>query len=193
MALLGQDACELFGRFFISLLVQATQRRTADTAVYCYIDECQDYIANDENIALLLDKARKQKVGFVFAHQRLANIKSPNVLDALSNTAIKCAARTDTDAATLARYMRTTPDFISNQKKLAFAVFARDATSRALSIQVEYGLMENMERMTVDEEREIRQRMRERYCVSPSSTAASPPSSSASERPVPDSEWEDVV
>lgn len=198
LALLGAEACELFGRFFISLLVQATQQRSGERPVFCYIDECQDYIAADENIAMLLDKARKQRVGFVFAHQRLANIKSANVLDALSNTAIKFAARTDTDATTLARYMRATPEMISNQGQLSFAAFVRDTTRQAVSLKVPYGRIEGMERMADAEYSEMRQRMRDAYCVdaAPRDTPAEPKAGPAPSPPNPnvtEAQWDDVV
>lgn len=199
LALLGAEACELFGRFFISLLVQATQQRSGDRPVYCYIDECQDYIAADENIATLLDKARKQRVGFVFAHQRLANIRSANVLDALSNTAIKFAARTDTDATTLARYMRATPEMISNQEQLSFAAFVRNTTRQAVSLQVPYGRMEGMERMADAEYWEMRDRMRQEYCVdaAPRDEDPGPAKKAPPQEPPPksvtDAQWDDVV
>ena len=46
--LLKQDGCELFGRFFISLLAQAAQERSAipedrRRSTFVYIDEAQDY------------------------------------------------------------------------------------------------------------------------------------------------------
>ena len=46
--LLKQDGCEIFGRFFIALLVQAVQERAAipenkRRATFVYIDEAQDY------------------------------------------------------------------------------------------------------------------------------------------------------
>ena len=70
---LRPDACQLFGRFFIAQLLQASEMRgERSLPVFCYIDECQDYIANDDNAAKLMDKARKRKVGMIFAHQRLA-------------------------------------------------------------------------------------------------------------------------
>ena len=190
VALMGTEACELFGRFFISLLVQATQQRTNKNPVFCYIDEATDYIASDENIASLLDKARKQNVGFILSHQRLAQIRSPNVLDALSNVAIKFAGGNITDASTLAKYMRTTPEFIADQPRLSFAAFVRGQTPQALQVKLEYGKMEAMECMTEGEQRELQASMRERYAV----TAASPTApSSPAKGGVTDVEWEDVV
>lgn len=190
--LMGKEACELFGRFFISLLVQATQQRKSSKPVYCYIDECQDYIARDENIADLLDKARKQNVGLVLAHQRLANIAAPNVLDALSNTAIKFAGGNITDAPTLARYMRTRPEFIADQPALSFATFIRGQTPSAVRFSVQYGAMEKLERMTEQEYADVQRDMCERYAASPGPLAptATPPLQRGN---VTDLEWEDVV
>ncbi|MDP2367257.1 hypothetical protein [Rhodoferax sp.] len=189
MELLGREACELFGRFFISLLVQATQQRTNSKPVYCYIDECQDYIAADENIASLLDKARKQKVGFILAHQRLSNITSPNVLDALSNVAVKFAGGNITDAPTLSRYMRAPPEFISNQPRLSFAAFVRGHTPQAIQVSVPYGVMEEMPRMTEAEQSDLQRSMRERYAVSSSDPSPAKPT----EPPDGGPQWDDVV
>lgn len=190
--LMGKEACELFGRFFISLLVQATQQRKSTKPVYCYIDECQDYIARDDNVADLLDKARKQHVGLILAHQRLANITSPNVLDALSNVAIKFAGGNVTDASTLSRYMRATPEFVADQPALSFAAFIRGQTPAAIKISVKYGEMEAMERMTDDEYAEVERDMRERYTtVSIETTPA--PTPTLKRGAVTDAEWEDVV
>jgi hypothetical protein len=55
--------------------------------VYCYVDECQDYFAGDENIGKFLDKARKRRVGMILATQRL-DYFTPGVKNALLNTAI---------------------------------------------------------------------------------------------------------
>ncbi len=193
VALLGEAACELFGRYFISLLLLATQQRRSDMPVHVYIDECQDYIANDENVATLLDKARKQRVAFSFAHQRLANIKSPNVLDALSNCAIKFAGGNVTDAPVLAKYMRTTPEFIADQKPLSFAAFIRGQTQTAVSLQVQYGVMEGMERTTSAEHRAIWDDMDARYYSRPTERLAEASVEEEQSPPAKTGEWDDVV
>jgi type IV secretory pathway VirB4 component len=112
--LLKDKRTEMFGRFFIAMLLQSAQERAAlqrenRLPVFCYIDECHDYIANDTNITTLLDQARKMNIGLVLANQRCAQV-SPAVLDALCNVSIKMArALSDSDAHTLARNMQTTP------------------------------------------------------------------------------------
>lgn len=88
---------EAFGRFFIAKLLQATEERmllprASRLPVYCYIDEATDYIAAEENIAELIDKARKQRVALVLAHQREDQIKSDNVLSALRSVGIQSRA-----------------------------------------------------------------------------------------------------
>src|SRR6185312_11846800 len=107
---LRHDACQLFGRFFIAQLLQAAETRGGDSLpVFCYVDECQDYIANDENAAKLMDKARKRRVAMIFAHQRLQNIESPNVRDALANVGVRFAGGNETDAASLSKILRCEP------------------------------------------------------------------------------------
>jgi GTPase SAR1 family protein len=95
-ALLKAKGTEAFGRFFIAKLLQATEERMliergARLPVYCYIDEATDYIAEEEKIAELIDKARKQRVALILAHQRVNQIRSTNVSDALENVGIKCS------------------------------------------------------------------------------------------------------
>ena len=93
-----RGATEPFGRFFITKLLQATEERMvigrgARLPVFAYIDEAGDYISEEENIAELIDKARKQKVGLIIANQREEHIKSANVLDAMSRVAIKAVGQ----------------------------------------------------------------------------------------------------
>jgi hypothetical protein len=90
---------EAFGRFFIAKLLQATEERMLLTKgdrlpVFAYIDEATDYIADEKNIAELIDRARKQRVALILAHQREEQIKSPNVFDALRHVGIKCTPYT---------------------------------------------------------------------------------------------------
>ena len=60
--------------------------------MYCYVDECQDYIANDDKIADFLFKARKRRIGMVLATQDLSTISSLKVRDALMKSAIRFTA-----------------------------------------------------------------------------------------------------
>jgi hypothetical protein len=176
--LLKPDGTEAFGRFILAKLLHATQQRSGDAnplPTYVYLDECQDYIHSEEKIADLIDKARKQRVGFVFAHQRLANIKSANVADALANTAIQFAGGNKTDAAALASLIHTEPEFIERQPPLSFAAYVKGRTDRAIQVSVPYGVVDDMEKMSREEEAQLRSVMRERYGAPPKSRGLPPP------------------
>lgn len=188
--LLREQGCELFGRFFISLLLQATLTRTSKKPVFCYLDEAHDYISNEENAATLIDQARKQKVGFVFSHQRLNQIVNSNVTSALDGCAIKFASRNEGDSKEVARSLRTDEAFVRDMPKLHFACFIRDVTTRgAVRVPIKWGLMEkHMEHMTDAEFAQVRQRMRDLYC-GPASPPSQPPRPPSNRPSVTDAEY----
>jgi hypothetical protein len=83
-----------FGRFFIAKLLQATEERMLidrdkRRPVFLYVDEAADYIAREENIVELINKARKQRVALTFAVQSESDIHSASVLSALNREAIQ--------------------------------------------------------------------------------------------------------
>ena len=164
-ALLKKDACQTFGRYFIALLTQATEVRGSDEMpVYCYIDECQDYVADDDAIADLLDKARKRRVGLILAHQRMANINSANVKDALANTSIRIAGRNETDAAYLAKTLRCkTVEEITEQEAGSFAAWVRGGRPNPKHITVNKEILDKEAVMTARQYESIRAKMRARY------------------------------
>ena len=167
--LLKQNGTEIFGRFFVAMLAQAAQERaTLDprdrTPTFVYIDECQDYL--DANVSLILEQARKFNIGMVLAHQYIGQL-SPKLLESFSaNTSIKFAGGvSDRDARSLASMLRTTPEFVEEQRKGSFAAFVRHTTPNAVSLQFPLGELEARARMTEAEQRIVRAEMRERYAV----------------------------
>jgi hypothetical protein len=188
--LLKDKRTEMFGRFFIAMLLQSAQERAAlqrdrRLPVFCYIDECHDYIANDTNITTLLDQARKMNIGLILANQRCAQV-SPAVLDALNNVSIKMVrALSDSDAHTLARNMHATPEFLATQPERAFATSVRGVTQHALSLQVPFFQLEHLPRMTQREEQLLRWDMRDRYCVLPELSHTAPPDQETEADPEP--------
>jgi hypothetical protein len=165
LAYLKADGCRLFGRFFVAQLLQAAEMRGEGLPVYCYIDEMHDYLANDENLAMLLDKARKRNIGMILAHQRLSQITSANVLDALSNVDIQIAGGNRTDATKLAGLMKTTPEEISDQLVGSFMCFVKGRTQHAVQIRVPE-VMKHMPRMTKSELERVRRTMQNKYAGS---------------------------
>jgi len=167
-SLLKAEGCELFGRFFIALLLQAAQERAAlerknRLPTFVYIDEAQDYISHDSSVTMLLDQARKMNVSLCLAHQRAAQMDK-DVLDALTNTGIKCArAVNDAGSHLLARNMGTTPEFIAKQPLGHFAIAIRNEP--ALSIRIPPFVMENMPKIDDTQMKALKARMREKYAV----------------------------
>jgi hypothetical protein len=167
--LLKEGGTEIFGRFFIALIVQAAQERAVlreheRLPTFVYIDEAADYF--DKNFATMLSQARKQKVGMILAHQYLGQLE-PRLLDAFAaNTAIKFAGGVSAkDSRQLAQMLSTTPAFIESQKKGSFAAYVRGETTSAVPLSIPFGFMEKLPRMSPGEGRKVRNRMRERYAT----------------------------
>ena len=168
-SLLQEDGVEIFGRFFLAMILLAAEKRQLlpkgeRLPTFIYVDECQDIIRRDEKIPTFLDQARKNRVALVLAHQRL-NQMSPSVLDALmGSTAIKFATRI-ANPGVLAKTMRTTPDFIADQPDFCFAAHVRGVTPTAVSLSVPFVDLELEEQMTDAEHATLIEHMRARYAV----------------------------
>ena len=167
--LLKQQGTEVFGRFFLALIGQAAQERATlanKMPVFCYIDECQDYIAADSNFTVILEQARKQKIGMIVAHQYLTQL-SGRTLDSLyANTSIKYAGGvSDKDAHALARNMSAEPAFILQQSKGTFASYIRNYTKNAVSLQFPLTSLSKKPRMTSADRAGVLAELREKYAV----------------------------
>jgi hypothetical protein len=116
--------------------------------VFCYVDECQDYISTDEQIAAFLDKARKRRIAMIFATQKMSNIESPKVSDTLSELAIRFIATNE------------------QTERGKFQCFVRRWTTDApLDVRVPPNVLERMDRMTDAEYDAIRKAMRDKYSI----------------------------
>jgi hypothetical protein len=136
---LGEEGAEFFGRFFVALLWMAAVSRSRlrpedKVPVFFYIDECHTVIKRDDKIATILDECRSQKIALIMAHQRVAQITSDNVKDALGNCAIRLA-NSDDDAATLAPRFRVDPQALRLPIG-QFACFVRDKTPAAQTVHI---------------------------------------------------------
>lgn len=169
-ALLGDEGAEFFGRFFIALILAAAQQRAgrrSDDKLPCfvYVDECHNIIKRDEKIPTILDECRSQRVALILAHQRTAQL-TPPVLDAVANCAIRYA-NSDDEAKYLADKLRATPEFLRSLPRGTFAAFVRDLTPSALALIVPYQDMSKLPKMTLAEQRAIRDRMRAQFSFFP--------------------------
>ena len=172
--LLKKEGTEIYARFFIALIAAAVQERISTVPeserkpCYVYMDEFGDYAGTaDTHIADLLKQARKAKVGITIGHTELQDLSDKTASALQSNTASKFAADLrHVDASKLARDMRCDAEFIQNQPKFTFASYIKGQT-RALPLTFKPGALQSFERMTSEEFREFRQRMRERYSFQP--------------------------
>ena len=167
--LLKEGGTEIFGRFFIALIVQAAQERAVlpehkRMPTFVYIDEAADYF--DKNFATMLSQARKQKVGMVLAHQYLGQLE-PRLLDAFAaNTSIKFAGGVSTkDSRQLAQMLGTTAEFIEGQKKGSFAAYVRGSTESAIPLAFPLGYLEGVPKMDTTERAALLRKMREQHAA----------------------------
>ena len=168
-AKLGDQGAEFFGRFFIAQVLAAAQQRstrrsTEKPPVYFYIDECQNVIARDEKIPTILDECRSQNIALIMAHQRTRQIASENVLDALSNCAIRFA-NSDEEARQLAPRLRATPEFLQSLRRGQFAAFVRDEITKAIPVSVNRVDFQQHECITPAQSKLLQERMRRDYGI----------------------------
>jgi hypothetical protein len=152
---LKAERSSFLGRFFIALTLQAALERAAlpegkRRPAFLYIDEAADYF--DDNIDDLLTQARKYNLGVVFSHQYLGQLSPALHSSIASNTSIKLAGGiSDRDARSIAPDMRTTPNFILDQRKhdrgTQFACYIRNHTSAALSLSLPFATLEQQPMM----------------------------------------------
>jgi len=171
----------------------AAQKRTLlpqseRLATFVYIDEAQDVIRRDEKLPILLDQARKFRVGMILAHQHLSQGFLPPVLSALySSTAIKFAARlSDSDANTLARNMACDAQALVHTPPFHMMLFARGITHTAQLFKIPDVSFDRMPKMSTADYETIREELRARYTTQPTQpTPNRPPPSD----PTKASEW----
>jgi hypothetical protein len=177
-AQLGDQGAEFFGRFFIAQVLAAAQQRSTRRSdqkppVYFYIDECQTVISRDEKIPTILDECRSQNIALIMAHQRTKQIASENVLDALSNCAIRFA-NSDEEARALAPRLRTTPEFLQSLRRGTFAAYVRDSHTQGVAVTVSRADLSGRPRITAAEARMARERMRRDYGIPLQIASAAP-------------------
>jgi hypothetical protein len=61
--------------------------------------------------------------------------------------------------------LRCAPDFIAEQPKGHFAASIRNVTSKAVAIDIPFGVVEDLPRMTEEEFESVRNTLRKRYAV----------------------------
>lgn len=94
---LQEATAEVFGRFFVSRLLQTSLKRRArkanDIPTFCYIDEAQAFIADDPSVAPFLAQARDTNMSLCISNHHTGEVQ--NIEKALNSAAVKCAPLND--------------------------------------------------------------------------------------------------
>lgn len=193
VAKLTQTGSELFGRFFIALILAAAQQRAGRSAadklpVFVYLDEAQTVIHNDPKIATILQTCRSQKIAMTFAHQQIQQIDSPDVRQALKDCAIRFA-NPDADAAALEEPLRMSAERLQSLPKGKFALFVRDHTSRGVEVVIANEPVSKWDKMKDEQFEAIRADMRARYTFTPPPKPTPPPAANPDDVDTAPKEW----
>lgn len=133
------DGAEFFGRFFLGQIWAAATARSLRQGpkkpVYVFIDEAATVIYRDTTIAKIIAECRSANISIIMAHQWLDQIKSKDVLAALSNCAIRIS-NADDDAKEMAEKLRTTEEHFASLKVGQFACYVRDVQRTAFTMNV---------------------------------------------------------
>ncbi|MGB5085584.1 MAG: hypothetical protein WBO09_13500 [Methylocystis silviterrae] len=196
-----KDASPLFGRYMIASTMAAIFERVAIPErewhqAYLIIDESASYF--DESLETLLRKARKYKLGVLFAHQLMDDLQPTIRAHVASNTSIKmCGGVGYSDARQLANDFQSSPDFLFSQKKDSrnsreprwanWACYIRDVTPHAVSITVPFYALRDAPKMSEASYQTLLANNRARYAADPEQelAAAEAPPSIKSETTVP--------
>lgn len=170
---LRQEGAELLGRFFLAKITQAVMERAtlpAEERAPCllYIDEAHEYV--DEQMALLLNQARKYRLGLTLAHQNLDQLPPTLRASVMSSTSIKFAGGVSAkDARALADEMHVDADFLQRMRKrrghTEFACHIRNRLPRALSVSIPLGAVNALPRLEDDDFGRLVDRNRRSFCT----------------------------
>jgi hypothetical protein len=183
-----KDASPLFGRYMIASTLAAVFERVAVpesewTQAYLIIDEAASYF--DESLEKLLRQARKYKLGVLFAHQLMDDLKATMRAHVASNTSVKmCGGISFADARLLASDYQNSPEFLFAQKKdnrigrepqwANWACYIRNLTPRAVSLTVPFYALRDAPKMSDASYQRLLARNRARYAADPETAPPSP-------------------
>jgi Type IV secretion-system coupling protein DNA-binding domain len=172
---LGEEGSAIFARMMVALLGQSLIRRAGipakdRTDTYIYLDEAEGVV--DQTLVRLLAQVRKYRGAITLAHQHLDQLIASARAGILANTSIKLAGGISAkDATALAPEFRTKADTLLSFKKdkelSRFALFARNYTETAMSMDVPLGYAERCDRLGSGEYAALLEQSREVYGYDP--------------------------
>jgi hypothetical protein len=179
---LGEEGSAIFARMMVALLGQSLIRRAGipakyRTDTYIYLDEAEGVV--DQTLVRLLAQVRKYRGAITIAHQHLDQLTASARAGILANTSIKLAGGISAkDAAALAPELRTKADTLLSFKKdkevSHFALFARNYTETAMSMDVPLGYAERCDRLGRGEYAALLEASRDAYGYDPLTLVSEP-------------------
>jgi Type IV secretion-system coupling protein DNA-binding domain len=179
---LGEEGSAIFARMMVALLGQSLIRRAGiaperRTDTYIYLDEAEGVV--DQTLVRLLAQVRKYRGAITLAHQHLDQLTANARAGILANTSIKLAGGISAkDAAALAPEFRSRPEtllaFKKDKRVSRFALFARNYTETAMSMDVPLGYAESCERLDRDEYAALLEQSRNAYGIDQQAPALEP-------------------
>ena len=172
---LSPEGSQIFGRFFIALIGQATRERELGDQhqlrdTFVYIDEAHEYF--DQKLGNLFEQARQFQVGMVIAHQHLGQFQNELRGTVTSNTSVKIAGGVSyDDARDFAKEMWCKPEFLLGmqkyqaKKETEFACYIKniETLNHAIPFRVPLGAYDDQRKITAAGLASLIERNRARY------------------------------
>ena len=178
--LLEETGSATFGRFFITLLVQATIRRSSIPKAerrdfIVYIDEAHEYL--DNKVKVLLEQARKYRVGINISHQFLDQLPT-SVREAIfALTTVKLAGGISaSDATKLSGEIRASKEMLLSTKKHEdddcpennhsfFCLWIKNRLPGAVIVKTPFGLLDHEPVLDSAGRQAVKDTNRKNYCI----------------------------
>ena len=148
---------------------------------FVYIDECDEFVANDPNAAKILLKLRGMRIALILGNQLVSRITEPLVQESFLGASIKFVNANMASARVLAEEMncvgengRIDPSFLVARPPLNFAFHIRGQMPHPVAVQVPYGVLESQLHMDEAEFARLRAEIRDRYYIPTSGGSSAP-------------------
>ena len=168
-----QTTKELYGRYFLALIKRAGESRPANSIpCFIYIDECDEFVANDRNTADIILKLRRKRMALMLGNQVVSRITDSSVRQAFLGTAIKFVNADRDSAVELAENMnligengRPDVSFLVGRPRFNFAYHVQGEMDEPIAFKFKPGTLESEPRMNDDEFDALWEEIRDRYYI----------------------------
>lgn len=157
-AQLQTQGCALFGRFMLSLVVDAITQRAhipEDKRIptFIYVDEGKDY-GNDDAFERIIYECRKYGAGLIFCSQNIGQL-SPSTVAALFTSGIKLvrAVKEPAETRRLCQALRVEDAYLHalEVKDRGYAQWVCQVRNKTMTLRADFGYLENRPKVSEPE------------------------------------------